>query len=36
MEEIAKQDICEKLKVDIKPCGLFVDIDNPYLGASPD
>jgi len=36
MEEIAKQDLCAKLKKNIKPCGLFIDRDNPWLGASPD
>lgn len=36
MEEMAKQDLSEKLKKEIKPCGLFIDCNNPYLGASPD
>lgn len=36
MEKTAKQDISVQLKKDIKPCGLFIDRDNPYLGASPD
>ncbi|KYM97059.1 hypothetical protein ALC62_12260 [Cyphomyrmex costatus] len=36
MEEMAKQNLSEILKKDIKPCGLFIDPDNPWLGASPD
>jgi len=36
MEEMAKQDLAAKLNKIIKPCGLFIDCDNPYLGASPD
>jgi hypothetical protein len=36
MEEIAKQDLSQLLEKDIKPCGLFIDCDNPYLSASPD
>lgn len=26
----------EELKKDIQPCGLYIDCDNPFLGASPD
>lgn len=36
MEEMARQNLSEILKKDIKPCGLFIDSDNPCLGASPD
>ncbi|KYN21748.1 hypothetical protein ALC57_05874, partial [Trachymyrmex cornetzi] len=36
MEEMAKQDLAVQLKKQIKPCGLFIDRDNPWLGATPD
>ncbi|KYN08281.1 hypothetical protein ALC62_00740 [Cyphomyrmex costatus] len=36
MEEIAKQDLIVKLKKEVKSCGLFIDCDNPWLGATPD
>ncbi|KYQ49719.1 hypothetical protein ALC60_11206 [Trachymyrmex zeteki] len=36
MEEMIKQKLSEILKKDIKPCGLFIDSNNPWLGASPD
>ncbi|KYN29111.1 hypothetical protein ALC57_01453 [Trachymyrmex cornetzi] len=36
MEEMAKQKLSEILKKDIKPCGLFIDSNYPWLGASPD
>ena len=36
MEEMAKQKLFEILKKDIKLCGLFIDSNNQWLGASPD
>jgi len=36
MEEMAKQELAAKLKKEIKSCGLFIDCNNPCLGASPD
>ncbi|KYN05017.1 hypothetical protein ALC62_04094, partial [Cyphomyrmex costatus] len=36
MEKVAKQELSKILKKDIKPCGLFIDSNNPWLGASPD
>jgi len=36
MEEMAKQELVAKLKKEIKSCGLFIDYNNPCLGASPD
>jgi len=35
-EKIARKDLAKILKKEIKPCGLFIDIENPFLGASPD
>jgi len=35
-EEIAKKELALKLKKEIKSCGLFIDNENPCLGASPD
>lgn len=35
-EEVAKKELALKLKKEIKSCGLFIDIENPCLGASPD
>ncbi|XP_067207257.1 uncharacterized protein [Linepithema humile] len=36
MEEVARIELAAKLKKKINPCGLFVDNEYPYLGASPD
>jgi len=36
MEKIAKKELAVTLKKEIKTCGLFIDIKNPCLGASPD
>ncbi|EZA49485.1 hypothetical protein X777_12279 [Ooceraea biroi] len=36
MEDVAKKQIAAKLNKDIRPCGLFIDEENPCLGASPD
>ncbi|KMQ81509.1 hypothetical protein RF55_26124, partial [Lasius niger] len=35
-EEIARKELAMKLNKKIKSCGLFIDIKNPFLGASPD
>ncbi|XP_071652583.1 uncharacterized protein [Temnothorax longispinosus] len=35
-EEDARKELAAKLKKQIKPCGLFIDGENPFLGASPD
>lgn len=35
-EENARRDIVAKLGIKIVPCGLFIDQEIPYLGASPD
>ena len=35
-EKIAMKELAQKLNKEIKPCGLFIDIENPFLGASPD
>jgi len=35
-EEVAKKELAAKLNKDIKPCGLFIDYENPCLGATPD
>lgn len=35
-EEVARKELAAKLNKDIKPCGLFIDFENPCLGASPD
>ena len=35
-EQIAKEDLETKLNKKIQECGLFIDVDNPCLGASPD
>ena len=36
MEKIAIEELAVTLKKEIKTCGLFIDIENPCLGASPD
>ncbi|KYM95153.1 hypothetical protein ALC62_14214 [Cyphomyrmex costatus] len=36
MEKVVKQELSKILKKDIEPCGLFIDSNNPWLGASPD
>lgn len=36
MKEMARQDLAAKIQKDIKKCGLFIDYEYPYLGASPD
>jgi len=35
IKEMAKQNLSEILKKNIKLCELFIDFDNPCLGASP-
>ncbi|KMQ87949.1 hypothetical protein RF55_12640, partial [Lasius niger] len=35
-EEVARKELAIKLNKEIKPCGLFIDTENPCLGASPD
>lgn len=35
-EEVARNDLANHIGKDIKKCGLFIDRDHPYLGASPD
>ncbi|XP_076299458.1 uncharacterized protein LOC143218255 [Lasioglossum baleicum] len=35
-EKIALEELAAELGVPIKPCGLFIDYDIPYLGATPD
>lgn len=35
-EKIARKELATKLNKEIKPCGLFIDNTNPFLGASPD
>lgn len=35
-EEKARKEVAIKLKKEIKTCGLFIDEENPCLGASPD
>ena len=35
-EKIAREELALKLNKAIKPCGLFIDSENPFLGASPD
>lgn len=35
-EEVVRKELAAKLKKDVKPCGLFIDSENPYLSASPD
>ncbi|KMQ85017.1 hypothetical protein RF55_16728, partial [Lasius niger] len=35
-EEVARIELAAKINKIIKPCGLFIDNDNPCLGASPD
>lgn len=35
-EEIAIGALARKLDIRIDPCGLFIDSEIPYLGASPD
>ena len=36
MEKMAKYKLSKILKKDITPCGLFIDSNNQWLGASPD
>jgi len=36
MEEVARKELAVKLNNEIRPCGLFIDDENPFLGASPD
>ncbi|KMQ86118.1 hypothetical protein RF55_14999 [Lasius niger] len=35
-EAVARKELAMKLNKEIKPCGLFIDNENPFLGASPD
>ena len=35
-EELARRELATELKKEIKSCGLFIDYEYPYLGASPD
>lgn len=35
-EELAKKQLEKEINVKVKPCGLFIDKEQPYLGASPD
>jgi len=35
-EETVRQELAANLKKEIKTCGLFIDSENPYLGAFPD
>ncbi|XP_072750547.1 uncharacterized protein [Anoplolepis gracilipes] len=35
-EEVCRKELATKLNKKIKPCGLFIDYENPFLGASPD
>ena len=35
-EEVARKELAIKLNKEIKPCELFIDTENPCLGASPD
>ncbi|XP_076549399.1 uncharacterized protein LOC117605294 [Osmia lignaria lignaria] len=35
-EHIARKDVANAMKTRIRTCGLFIDRDIPYLGASPD
>jgi len=35
-EETARQQVAAELNVTIDQCGLFIDRDHPFLGASPD
>jgi len=35
-EKVARKEITAKLNKEIKSCGLFIDYENPCLGASPD
>ncbi|XP_070167583.1 uncharacterized protein [Polyergus mexicanus] len=36
MEKIAKRELAVTLNKEIKTCGLFIHIENPCLGTSPD
>ncbi|XP_070523169.1 uncharacterized protein [Cardiocondyla obscurior] len=36
MEEVARKELALQLKKEIRPCGMFIDNENPCLGASPD
>jgi len=36
MEEVARKELAVKLNKEIRPCGLFIDDENPFLGASLD
>ncbi|KAL6416526.1 hypothetical protein ACFW04_013389 [Cataglyphis niger] len=35
-EEVVRNELAIQLNKEIKPCGLFIDTENPCLGASPD
>ena len=35
-EEIARKELSAVLSKETKPCVLFIDYENPHLGASPD
>lgn len=35
-EKIALDQLSEELQMNIQPCGLFIDDETPYLGATPD
>ncbi|KAM0724668.1 hypothetical protein ACS0PU_009052 [Formica fusca] len=35
-EDVARKELAMKLNKEIKPCGLFIDNENSFLGASPD
>ncbi|XP_067216539.1 uncharacterized protein [Linepithema humile] len=35
-EEVAKKELALQLNKEVIPCGLFIDTENPCLGASPD
>jgi len=35
-EKVAKKELAFKLKKEVKSCRLFIDNENPCLGASPD
>lgn len=35
-EEVARKELAAKLNKNIKPCGLFINYENPCLGATPD
>ncbi|CAG5058354.1 unnamed protein product [Parnassius apollo] len=35
-EKVALKQYCDKYALDVKECGLFINKEKPYLGASPD